>query len=85
VSTGLSFLLGRIASNGVGDVVYGGAVATQGADATSFAHRDAILSFQLYASAQNLNGAYPSDGISFVNGMLNALEPNPQAACTFNS
>ncbi|KAF8610253.1 FAD-binding domain-containing protein [Ceratobasidium sp. AG-I] len=60
--------------------LYGGAVKAAGADATSFAHRDAILSFQLYASAQNINGAYPSSGIPFVNGMLNAVEPNPQAA-----
>ncbi|KAG9127660.1 hypothetical protein FRC07_011246 [Ceratobasidium sp. 392] len=60
--------------------LYGGAVKDQGADATSFAHRDAILSFQLYASSKNLKPPYPSDGIPFVNGMLNALEPNPQAA-----
>ncbi|KAG8776303.1 hypothetical protein FRC12_000996 [Ceratobasidium sp. 428] len=60
--------------------LYGGAIKDQGADATSFAHRDAILSFQLYASSKNYNPPYPSDGISFVNGMLNALEPSPQAA-----
>ncbi|KAG9078674.1 hypothetical protein FS749_009267 [Ceratobasidium sp. UAMH 11750] len=60
--------------------LYGGAVKAQGADATSFAHRDAILSFQLYASSKNNNPPYPSDGISFVNGMLKALDPNPQAA-----
>ncbi|KAG9105344.1 hypothetical protein FRC07_009362 [Ceratobasidium sp. 392] len=59
---------------------YGGAVKDQGADATSFAHRDAILSFQLYASSIDQKPPYPSDGIPFVNGMLNALEPNPQAA-----
>ncbi|KAG8691326.1 hypothetical protein FRC11_004971 [Ceratobasidium sp. 423] len=60
--------------------LYGGEITTQGADATSFAHRDAILSFQLYANSKNLQPPFPSDGISFVNGMLNALEPNPQAA-----
>ncbi|CAE6520828.1 unnamed protein product [Rhizoctonia solani] len=60
--------------------LYGGEIATQGADATSFAHRDAILSFQLYANSKNLQPPFPSDGISFVDGMLNALEPNPQAA-----
>jgi len=60
--------------------LYGGVITTAGADATSFAHRDAILSFQLYASSSNLQPPYPSDGISFVNGMLNSLDPNPQAA-----
>ncbi|KAG9095339.1 hypothetical protein FRC06_009895 [Ceratobasidium sp. 370] len=60
--------------------LYGGAVKDQGADATAFAHRDAILSFQLYASSKSYNPPYPSDGVSFVNGMLNALDPNPQAA-----
>ncbi|KAF8610252.1 FAD-binding domain-containing protein [Ceratobasidium sp. AG-I] len=73
------FSLG-VVSDSVSDAVYGGVIKTAGADATSFAHRDAILSFQLYASSQGLQPPYPSDGIPFVNGMLNALEPNPQAA-----
>ncbi|QRV86657.1 FAD-binding domain protein [Ceratobasidium sp. AG-Ba] len=60
--------------------LYGGQIKTLAADSTSFAHRDAILSFQLYASSKNYKPPYPSDGISFVNGMLNALDPNPQAA-----
>ncbi|CAE6516852.1 unnamed protein product [Rhizoctonia solani] len=60
--------------------LYGGQIITQGADSTSFAHRDAILSFQFYANSKNLKPPFPSDGVSFVNGMLNALEPNPQAA-----
>ncbi|KAG8776302.1 hypothetical protein FRC12_000995 [Ceratobasidium sp. 428] len=60
--------------------LYGGVIKSLGADATSFAHRDAILSFQLYASSKNYKPPYPSDGISFVNGMLNALDSNPQAA-----
>ncbi|KEP49468.1 reticuline oxidase [Rhizoctonia solani 123E] len=60
--------------------LYGGQISTQGADSTSFAHRDAILSFQLYANSKNLQPPFPSDGISFVNGMLSALDPNPQAA-----
>ncbi|CAE6432299.1 unnamed protein product [Rhizoctonia solani] len=60
--------------------LYGGQISAQGADSTSFAHRDAILSFQLYANSKNLQPPFPSDGISFVNGMLSALDPNPQAA-----
>ncbi|CAE6400780.1 unnamed protein product [Rhizoctonia solani] len=60
--------------------LYGGQISTQGADSTSFAHRDAILSFQLYANSRDQKPPFPSDGISLVNGMLNALEPNPQAA-----
>jgi FAD/FMN-containing dehydrogenase len=34
--------------------------------------------YQLYASSGG--NQFPSDGISFVNGMLAALEPNPQGA-----
>ncbi|QRW00716.1 FAD-binding domain protein [Ceratobasidium sp. AG-Ba] len=60
--------------------LYGGQVSAAGANATSFAQRNAILCFQLYASSMNSEPPYPSDGISFVNGMLNALDPNPQAA-----
>ncbi|QRW15213.1 FAD-binding domain protein [Ceratobasidium sp. AG-Ba] len=60
--------------------LYGGMIKDLGADVTSFAQRDAILCFQLYASSMNGNPPYPSDGMSFVAGMLNALDPNPQAA-----
>ncbi|EUC61094.1 FAD-linked oxidoreductase, putative [Rhizoctonia solani AG-3 Rhs1AP] len=60
-------------------VSYGGETSRQGMDATSFAHRNALFSYQLWGYAP-LNTPYPSDGIPFVDGMLNALEPNPQAA-----
>ncbi|KAB5596440.1 Cannabidiolic acid synthase [Ceratobasidium theobromae] len=60
--------------------LYGGTIKSQGADSTSFAHRDAIFSFQFYASSSNMKPPYPSNGIPFVNNMLNALDPNPQAA-----
>jgi hypothetical protein len=60
--------------------VYGGAIASIPADATAFAHRNAFLVYQLYASSSNSEPPYPADGISFVNGMLAAIEPNPQGA-----
>ncbi|KAH7334064.1 hypothetical protein B0J17DRAFT_675201 [Rhizoctonia solani] len=60
-------------------VSYGGEISRQGADATAFAHRDALFSYQLYGYVP-LNETFPSDGIPFVNGMLQALEPNPEAA-----
>lgn len=60
--------------------VYGGAIKSIAADATAFAHRDAFLVYQLYASSGNSFPPYPDDGISFVDGMLAALESNPQAA-----
>ncbi|EUC54236.1 FAD-linked oxidoreductase [Rhizoctonia solani AG-3 Rhs1AP] len=60
-------------------VSYGGETSRKGADATAFAHRDALFSYQLWGFAP-LNTPYPSDGIPFVDGMLDALEPNPQAA-----
>ncbi|KAF8514055.1 hypothetical protein JB92DRAFT_172397 [Gautieria morchelliformis] len=58
--------------------LYGGAISSIPADATAFAQRDAFLVYQLYASSGS--SQFPSDGISFVNGMLAALEPNPQGA-----
>ena len=41
---------------------------------------DAFLVYQLYASSSNHAPSYPSDGISFVDGMLAALEPHSQGA-----
>jgi hypothetical protein len=61
------------------DIGYGGAVAKQAPSVTSFAHRNAVLSFQL--SAGTISGPFPSDGVPFLNKMLTALDPNPQAAC----
>jgi FAD/FMN-containing dehydrogenase len=66
-------------SNGV-DKVYGGVISSVPANATAFAQRDAFLVYQLYASSSNHAPPYPADGISFVDGMLAALEPNPQGA-----
>ncbi|KAF8610254.1 FAD-binding domain-containing protein [Ceratobasidium sp. AG-I] len=57
---------------------YGGGVAAQPKDATSFAQRDAVLSFQLSTVA--LTPPLPAGGIPFLNNMLKSLEPNPQAA-----
>ncbi|KAG8715564.1 hypothetical protein FRC09_016511 [Ceratobasidium sp. 395] len=57
---------------------YGGGVAKLPADATSFAHRDAVLCFQFVTGL--LLPPFPSDGIPFLNGMLGSLDPNPQAA-----
>ncbi|KDQ15115.1 hypothetical protein BOTBODRAFT_302343 [Botryobasidium botryosum FD-172 SS1] len=62
--------------------LYGGAISRIGKDDTAFAHRDAIFTFQLYASSQNSQPPYPDDGIAFVDNMLASIDPNPQAACT---
>jgi len=60
--------------------VYGGAIAAVQANATSFAHRDAFLVYQLYANTASKLPPYPSDGVPFVDNMLSALEPNATAA-----
>ncbi|KAG9105345.1 hypothetical protein FRC07_009363 [Ceratobasidium sp. 392] len=57
---------------------YGGGVANTPADATSFAHRDALLCFQLVTGS--LLPPFPEGGIPFLDGMLDSLDSNPQAA-----
>ncbi|CAE6374229.1 unnamed protein product [Rhizoctonia solani] len=60
-------------------VSYGGAIARQGADATAFANRDALFSYQWWGYAPS-NTTLPSDVIPFLDGMLEALETNPTKA-----
>ena len=71
--------LSRVSSNHLFPV-YGGAISSIPADATAFAHRDAFLVYQFYANTANQLPPFPDDGVSFVNGMLTALEPQPRAA-----
>ncbi|KEP54297.1 FAD-linked oxidoreductase [Rhizoctonia solani 123E] len=60
--------------------VYGGEIARASSNVTSFFNRDAFLTFQFYASAKNLTGSYPSNGLTFVDGMHDALKIFPEAA-----
>ncbi|KDQ15092.1 hypothetical protein BOTBODRAFT_32073 [Botryobasidium botryosum FD-172 SS1] len=60
--------------------LYGGAISRVAKADTAFAHRDAIFTFQLYASSANSKPPYPSDGIPFVSNMLASITTNPQAA-----
>ncbi|KAG8919649.1 hypothetical protein FRC02_001460 [Tulasnella sp. 418] len=55
-------------------------IRTPGADSTSFAHRNAALVLQLYGATPDGKGQFPSTGISFMNGLLSSLEPNPKFA-----
>jgi hypothetical protein len=63
-------------------VGYGGAIATADATYSSYAHRDAVLVFQFYGSAQS-GSSFPADGLDVINGMVTSLAPNPTAACAF--
>jgi len=40
---------------------------------TAFSRRSTLYTFQFYASSANSAPPYPSDGISFVNGMVNSI------------
>ncbi|CAE6431344.1 unnamed protein product [Rhizoctonia solani] len=62
-------------------VSYGGEISRQGADATAFANRNALFSYQWWAYAP-ANATLPSDAIPLLDGMLDALEPNPTEAYT---
>ncbi|KAH9480021.1 Chitooligosaccharide oxidase [Psilocybe cubensis] len=59
--------------------LYGGsnsAINSVGADATSYAHRSSLLTWQFYANSFSGNLPYPSQGLGFVDGMVNALVAN---------
>ena len=61
--------------------VYGGGKSAINAvppDETAFAHRNAFLVYQLYASSESK--PYPEDGIPFVAGMATALVAYPTGA-----
>ena len=60
-------------------LVYGGAISRVSEDATSYENRNAFISFQFYSSSGS--SPYPSDGISFVSGLLRSVDPNPHEAC----
>lgn len=42
-------------------------------NATAFARRDTLFTFQLYASSSNGKPPYPDDGVTFVDGMLTSV------------
>lgn len=56
--------------------LYGGAnsfINSVSLDTNSFAHRNKLLNFQMYASSPTYSNPYPSQGLTFVNGMYNAI------------
>ncbi|KAG8763423.1 hypothetical protein FRC11_004034 [Ceratobasidium sp. 423] len=57
---------------------YGGAVSRQAPDYTAFAHRDAVISFQFFAGITA--DPFPADGVSYLNKLAAAVDPNPRAA-----
>lgn len=55
---------------------YGGensAINAVSTDFNSFAWRDRLLTFQMYASSSTYGLPYPSDGVNFVNGCANSF------------
>lgn len=47
---------------------------------SAFAHRNAFMVWQLYASKLASELTYPADGLAFVNDMVAALTPHPTGA-----
>lgn len=47
------------------------AVSAIGANATSYAHRNALLKYEFYDSV--FGGSYPSDGFAFLNGWVDTI------------
>ncbi|KIJ43717.1 Glucooligosaccharide oxidase [Sphaerobolus stellatus SS14] len=60
--------------------LYGGAIASISSNATAFVHRNAFIVYQFYASTSNALPPFPDDGITFVNNMVSAVQPNVIAA-----
>ncbi|KAF9556534.1 FAD-binding domain-containing protein [Agrocybe pediades] len=59
--------------------LYGGsnsAISAVGVDATAYAHRNALFTFQFYSYTFSSNPPYPSNGLTFVDGMVNSLVNN---------
>ncbi|TFK45079.1 glucooligosaccharide oxidase [Crucibulum laeve] len=59
--------------------LYGGsnsAVNAVGADATAYAHRSSMFTFQFYSYSFNSNPPYPATGLTFLDGMVNSLINN---------
>jgi hypothetical protein len=52
----------------------GSAVTSVSNSATAYAHRDALLKFELFD--QDFSGTYPATGFSFLNGWVNATMSN---------
>lgn len=68
--------------------LYGGSnskINSVASDATAFAHRSAMNTFQFYASSSSYAPPYPEDGFQFLDSMVNTitsnqdLGPNPPA------
>ncbi|KAG8914521.1 hypothetical protein FRC00_012801 [Tulasnella sp. 408] len=62
--------------------MYGGSVSDVAEDATAYAHRSAVLNFQIYGYSSNdgHNAWVGQSGIDFINGLTSSLDPNPSAA-----
>lgn len=63
--------------------MYGGVISSVPETATAYAHRSDFLNFQFYGGTPNGNGNFPSSGITFMNGLVSSLAPNPTGACEF--
>lgn len=62
--------------------MYGGSVSDIPEDATAYAHRSAVLNFQIYGYSSNdgHNAWVGQSGIDFINGLTASLDGNPSAA-----
>lgn len=60
--------------------LYGGVVSSVSSTATAYANRNAQLTWQFYGGTPDGKGSFPSNGKTFMSGLVSSLQANPSEA-----
>jgi len=89
LSDWVNFMFGEGISSNIGWFgeidMWGGAIANVSSDATSFSHRDAKFSYQLYSSSPQSLPPYPQAQVDFVNNWWAAIAGNDSTAAAYTN